>query len=52
MSDQDVYDSIDKELLAELWAYVTNPETDTTMALRDIRVNFGQKVADLLSSAV
>ena len=52
MSDQEIYDSIDKELLAELWGYVTNPETDTNMALRDIRLNFGHKVADLLSSAV
>lgn len=52
MSDQEIYDSINKELLAELWAYVTNQETDTSMALRDIRANFGHKVADLLSSAV
>jgi hypothetical protein len=52
MSDQEIYDNIDKVLLAELWGYLTNPETDTAMALRDIRLNFGNKVADLLSSAV
>ncbi len=52
MNEQEVYDSIDKELLAELWGYVTNPETDTTVALRDVRLNFGAKIADLLSSAV
>lgn len=46
------YDHITKPELEELYCYLSNPETDTDVALRDIAKEYGENVVNLLLSMI
>ena len=46
------YDHITKPELEELYYYLTNPETDTEIAMRDIAKEYGESVMNLLMSMI
>lgn len=48
----DHYADITRPELEELYHYLSNPETDTRIALRDITKEYGEKVANLLMSMI
>jgi len=51
-SGNDHYADITRPELEELYHYLSNPETDTRIALRDITKEYGEKVANLLMSMI
>ena len=46
------YTDITRPELEELYHYLANPETDSTIAMRDITKEYGEKVANLLMSMI
>ena len=46
------YDHITKPELEELYYYLSNPETDTEVAMRDIAKEYGESVVNLLLSMI
>jgi len=46
------YDHITKPELEELYYYLSNPETDTEVAMRDIAKEYGENVMNLLLSMI
>lgn len=48
----DHYADITRPELEELYHYLSNPETDSRIALRDITKEYGEKVANLLMDLI
>jgi hypothetical protein len=48
----DHYADITRPELEELYHYLANPETDSSIAMRDITKEYGEKVANLLMSMI
>ena len=46
------YADITRPELEELYHYLSNPETDTEIAMRDIAKEYGESVANLLLSMI
>ena len=46
------YADITRPELEELYHYLANPETDSSIAMRDITKEYGEKVANLLMSMI
>ena len=45
-----IYKNLSKEVLTELWLYVTNPEGDREQALKDVEQHCGVRVRNLLAT--
>lgn len=48
----DHYGDITRPELEELYYYLSNPETDTEIAMRDIAKEYGENVMNLLLSMI
>lgn len=48
----DHYADITRPELEELYHYLSNPETDSSIAMRDISKEYGEKVANLLMDLI
>jgi hypothetical protein len=48
----DHYRDITRPELEELYYYLSNPETDTDIAMRDIAKEYGENVMNLLLSMI
>lgn len=51
-SGSNQYADITRPELEELYHYLANPETDSSIAMRDITKEYGEKVANLLMSII